>query len=717
MADFVQHSGIQALAWALVHFLWQGAAIGLASFVAFRLTRSASLRYAIGVGALVAMIVAPVTTVAVLGGAAAAQTAVNAATDVQITLGLTAPVHTAADAWAPTAGGSLTIAPEVLAVAVLAWLVGVAFFGIRLIGGWVVARRLTRRAVQPASDHIQAVARQLADRLAINRAVAILQSSAVIVPVMVGWLKPAVILPVAALAGLSPSQLEALLAHELAHVRRQDYLVNLLQSVAEALLFYHPAVWWLSHRVRADRELCCDDLAVSVCDPLVYATALTDLAAMTSPGLALAATDGDLLGRVRRILGQSEVVPTMRAGAMPVLALVLVAGVAVPVALASTQAPVVVRPVEVAAELPVSAPLTIEARKVVLTGAGQSVVVEADRVTLQQTAQQQTEQQRAEELKRQAAELKQALAQLEAQQVQLARERASIEAQKTNEVSQNVRDFEARQSEAARDLDRAKMDLAKLKESGFARNHPDYQRAENTIRELTNALDKAALQTAVADGQVASQRRQAELELARIRSLFEKGLASEQQLREFEAALAKIEAAGNPEALKAVELQAIFEKLAKSQTLVEKGLMSQRDLAAVEDELKQLAMRLEQAARAKRVDADALATAERATMVERLRQEVQARSERLREVAPEGQPVAANEPVRVGDYLRIDIEGEEMRMNYRVGDEGTIKMPLIGPIKVVGLTAAQVRDAIGKQLVAHKLKTVEQVKVTLTRVR
>ena len=72
----------------------------------------------------------------------------------------------------------------------------------------------------------------------------------------------------AALAGLSPSQMEALLAHELAHVRRQDYLVNLLQSVAEALLFYHPAVWWLSHRVRADRELCCDDLAVSVCDPM-----------------------------------------------------------------------------------------------------------------------------------------------------------------------------------------------------------------------------------------------------------------------------------------------------------------------------------------------------------------------------------------------------------------------------------------------------------------
>jgi beta-lactamase regulating signal transducer with metallopeptidase domain len=743
MADFVQHSGIQALAWALVHFLWQGAAIGLASFVAFRLTRSASLRYATGVGALVAMIAAPVTTVAVLGGAAAAQTAVSAATDIQITLGLTAPVETLADSSAPIAGSSLTIAPEVLAVAVLAWLGGVTFFGVRLIGGWVVARRLTRRAVQPASEHIQAVARQLADRLAINRAVTILQSSAVIVPVMVGWLKPAVILPMAALAGLSPSQLEALLAHELAHVRRQDYLVNLLQSVAEALLFYHPAVWWLSHRVRADRELCCDDLTVSVCDPLVYATALTDLAAMTSSGLALAATDGDLLGRVRRILGQSEVVPTMRAGAMPVLALVLVAGVAVPVALASTQAPVVVRPVEVAVELPVPAPLTIEARKVVLAEPGQSVVVEADRVTLQQTPAQEAERQRLLE------EARRKLQEAQRERVLIESRRAEDLKQVIEQVQKNVamqsnqvREIEARQSEAARVLEHAKMDLSKLKESGIKSNHPDYQRAEKTIQELTNALDKAALQTAVADAQVTSQRRQAELELARTRNLFEKGLASEQQLREVQAALARLEAAGNPEALQKLELQAALEKLAKSQKLVEKGLISQRDLAAVEEELRQLAMRLEQA-RARRLDiapetAKSVSAkelyallAQRQTTVseqaaakeqlsraanEQLMREVQSRSERVREEAA-GQPVAANEPVRVGDYLRVDVEGEDMRMNYRVGDEGTIKMPLIGPIKVVGLTAAQVRDAIGKQLVAHKLKTAEQVKVTVTRVR
>jgi hypothetical protein len=114
------------------------------------------------------------------------------------------------------------------------------------------------------------------------------------------------LLPVSALAGLSPQQLEAILAHELAHIRRHDYLVNLLQTLVETLLFYHPAVWWLSHRIRIERENCCDDLAVSLCgDPYAYARALADLEALRGDAgrLALAVTGGSLLHRVRRLLG------------------------------------------------------------------------------------------------------------------------------------------------------------------------------------------------------------------------------------------------------------------------------------------------------------------------------------------------------------------------------------------------------------------------------
>ncbi len=126
-----------------------------------------------------------------------------------------------------------------------------------------VARRLVTRAIRPVAPEIHALARIVAGRLALDRIVHVAQSSAVSVPVMVGWLKPVVLLPAAAMSGLTIQQIEALLAHELAHVRRHDYLVNLLQSVVETLLFYHPAVWWMSRQVRAEREHCCDDLALA----------------------------------------------------------------------------------------------------------------------------------------------------------------------------------------------------------------------------------------------------------------------------------------------------------------------------------------------------------------------------------------------------------------------------------------------------------------------
>ena len=127
-------------------------------------------------------------------------------------------------------------------------------------------------------------------------------------PLTVGVLRPLIVLPTSALTGMPAAQLEALLAHELAHIRRHDYLVNLFQCVVEALLFYHPAVWWVSNTVRRAREECCDDLAVEVCgDAKLYARALTNLEALRQlPALALAATDAPLLARVKRLLGLGE---------------------------------------------------------------------------------------------------------------------------------------------------------------------------------------------------------------------------------------------------------------------------------------------------------------------------------------------------------------------------------------------------------------------------
>ena len=139
----------------------------------------------------------------------------------------------------------------------------------------------------------------------LSRVPHIVDSALVDVPTVVGWLRPLILLPVAALANLTPAQVDSILAHELAHVRRHDYLVNVLQTLTETLLFYHPAVWWVSARVRAEREHCCDEIAVEICgDAADYARALVELESwrVSSATMALAATGGSLFDRVRRIM-------------------------------------------------------------------------------------------------------------------------------------------------------------------------------------------------------------------------------------------------------------------------------------------------------------------------------------------------------------------------------------------------------------------------------
>ncbi len=146
---------------------------------------------------------------------------------------------------------------------------------------------------------------RLAARLGLDRLVRIVELPDIDVPFVVGCLRPIVVLPIAAIAQLNTAQVEAILAHELAHVRRHDYLVNLLQTLAETLLFYHPAVWWLSARIRNEREHCCDDVAVEVCgDPVAYAAALAELETWRSGDIELvaAASGGSLVNRIRRIL-------------------------------------------------------------------------------------------------------------------------------------------------------------------------------------------------------------------------------------------------------------------------------------------------------------------------------------------------------------------------------------------------------------------------------
>jgi len=193
-----------------------------------------------------------------------------------------------------------------LSAIVWAWCLGVLAFATRPLASWYTVRRLRVVGVSPVPATVQGVREIASQRLGLRRATRVLQSTLVEVPVVAGYFRPVILVPMSVISGLPVSRLEAILAHELAHVRRHDYLVNLLQTLLETVFFYHPAVWWLSRQIRNERENCCDDLAVVVVGNGVdYSRALLAVAELHRPStaLALGVRGGSLLGRVRRILG------------------------------------------------------------------------------------------------------------------------------------------------------------------------------------------------------------------------------------------------------------------------------------------------------------------------------------------------------------------------------------------------------------------------------
>ncbi len=320
MAAIAASPAAEAMARALLHFLWQGALVGVATggILALLDKAKASTRYVVATGALLLMAALPfATALRTVEPAVRPAIAPSAAPAVSIPAAV-APASPGNIVTAQTFGA--TLLPWVFAL----WLAGVAALSLVHLGGWRRVRRLSRHG-RPAEEALQSLARNLCRRLGISRAVALLESAAVTVPAVVGWLRPVVLVPASTLAGLSPRQLEAILAHELAHIRRHDYLVNLFQTAVETLLFYHPAVWWVSAQVRRERENCCDDLVVTVCgDRLGYARALVELEELRSatPRLALAATGGSLADRVRRLVGVPGR-PSRRPWAAGLLALAL----------------------------------------------------------------------------------------------------------------------------------------------------------------------------------------------------------------------------------------------------------------------------------------------------------------------------------------------------------------------------------------------------------
>lgn len=189
------------------------------------------------------------------------------------------------------------------------WLVSVVFFSSRLSYGLITVSRIVRAAKPCESRELLLAFDHVAHRLGLSIPVRILQCGITQVPTVVGWIRPVILIPIGCFSGMSPMQIEAILAHEIAHILRRDYFFSVLQSVLEALFFYHPAVWWLSKIIRVEREHCCDDLAVECTgNALLYARALSLLEEHrgTLPVIALGANGGILFMRIKRILGESK---------------------------------------------------------------------------------------------------------------------------------------------------------------------------------------------------------------------------------------------------------------------------------------------------------------------------------------------------------------------------------------------------------------------------
>jgi beta-lactamase regulating signal transducer with metallopeptidase domain len=287
-----------AITSALLQLVWQGLLVAILLRITLETLRavSAQIRYLVSCVALAIMVALPVITVWLVYRSA---TPINVLATHSVDI--------------PNFVGKATLpVPSTLRLetrALQLWFVGVLVFAVRLM---LISRHVVRlkREGDPAEASLMRAVSGMALRMNINRPIRVLISRLTDTPSVAGWLRPVVLLPAATLLSLSSEQLEAVLVHELAHIRRHDYLFNVLQILAETLFFYQPAVWWVSSRIRSEREICCDDLVVRICgDPVDYARALAKLERLRvlSPELEMRSTAGPLLYRIRRLTGETEV--------------------------------------------------------------------------------------------------------------------------------------------------------------------------------------------------------------------------------------------------------------------------------------------------------------------------------------------------------------------------------------------------------------------------
>jgi len=357
--ELIPHSPVVgSIGWALIHFVWQGMVLAIICKVGLALFNKSSsqLRYLFALSILLLMFASAITTAAITFSSPPLTFK-----EVQIELTAERLIYTDLDVDEATSYAltidngndvgnqepwltNLNIAKRWVSIHMYifvgGWILGVLLLSFYLIFGYFHTQKVKLEDVSELPETFRNRFDSLMTRLGIDRAVDVFESARVYVPSVIGWLRPVVLLPGSAITGLAPMQLEAILAHELAHIRRHDYIINLVQTIIEILLFFHPATWWVSSQIRLEREHCCDDIAVSVCgDVRAYVAALAELESMRdkAPQLAVAGTGSSLVTRVKRLVrppGQNEV----RFGIQSISVLVVILTMAVLIASAQFSA-------------------------------------------------------------------------------------------------------------------------------------------------------------------------------------------------------------------------------------------------------------------------------------------------------------------------------------------------------------------------------------------
>jgi|GEM_PF-6487849 len=328
----------EVLGWTLLHSLWQGVLVFLLVQVTLRFLQKRSnpqLRYLLLSGALLILFSWVALTFYQKAVDSFSSMAVSIPVEEVGTMGFIETLETIehnsiwwSDIWW-RAELFMQMYADQLAYF---WLIGVLFFSLRWLGGFYFTYRLRRVGTIPVPEAWEKQVQQLSIQLGVRKSVSIIASMKVQVPLVVGHLKPVILLPFGMLSGLSPAQLEAILLHELAHVRRHDFLINLMLSILEILLFYHPVFWLLSNRILEERELCCDDIAVANCgNPRLYARTLLmmeEKRQQLTLAMSYQGKKQHLMDRIRRICLQTPT-PSTSTSTKAGLALFLLLGMAV----------------------------------------------------------------------------------------------------------------------------------------------------------------------------------------------------------------------------------------------------------------------------------------------------------------------------------------------------------------------------------------------------